>query len=592
MAKKKRLFWQLYPSYLFITLISLTAVAWYASRSFESFYLDQMAEDLKFRARLIEKVVTDKLETGNEVMLQEYCEEMGEIGQMRITLVLKSGKVSCDSEINPTVMDNHTNRPEIGAALAGEIGISKRYSDTLQREMLYVAVPVYDGPEIKLVTRASIDVGVIHQTLRTINYRIAIAGIVITLLAALLSLLVSRKITLPLERLRVGAKRFARGEFGHRLPQTNSEEISSLANAMNQMAEELDDRITAVVRQRNELEVVLSNMTEGVIVVDNDRTLTRANGAAARLVGFNSVYALEGKKIEDVIPNEQLKQFITKALQSSKPVTGEIALSDPVELYLQAHGTALRDVHGFSFGALVVLNDVTGLRKLENVRRDFVANVSHELKTPITSIKASVETLLDGGPEEFANSSYFLDIISRHSDRLDAIIEDLLSLSRIELDAEREKINYEQVSIKAALHEAVDLCENKITEKKVDVTIKCDSGLTAQINRPLIEQALVNLLDNAVKYSNPGGSIKVSAKKTGEEIVISVTDEGRGIPGEHLDRLFERFYRVDKARSRALGGTGLGLAIVKHIVNAHGGQVTVKSEPEKGSTFIIHLPLA
>lgn len=587
---KRRLFWQIYPPYLFITLLALIAVAWFASRSFEDFYLKQMAEDLKFRARLIEEAINDDVELAGSEKLQAYCVEMGEIGQMRITLVLKSGRVICDSEKDPATMDNHADRPEIETAFTGQVGISKRFSDTLEREMIYVAVPVYDGSKINLVTRASINVGVIHRALRTINYRIAIAGVVVTLLAALLSLLVSRKITRPLERLRVGAKRFARGELGHKLPESNSEEISSLAEAMNQMAEELDDRITAVVRQRNELEVVLSSMTEGVMVVDNDRTLTRVNGSAARVVGYNSLHFLEGKKIDEVISNDQLRQFIENALQSKKPVTGEIVLREPVETYLLAHGTALRDVHGFSFGALIVLADVTGLRKLENVRRDFVANVSHELKTPITSIKASVETLLDGGAEELANSTYFLEIIARHSDRLESIIEDLLSLSRIELDAEREMIHREQESIQAALDEAIDLCDNKISEKNVKVSVDCDPQLEAPINKPLIEQALVNLLDNAVKYSEKGGVIKVAARKTSEKIILSVSDEGTGIAPEHLDRLFERFYRVDKARSRSLGGTGLGLAIVKHIVNAHGGQVIVKSEPGRGSTFEIHLP--
>jgi two-component system phosphate regulon sensor histidine kinase PhoR len=247
-------------------------------------------------------------------------------------------------------------------------------------------------------------------------------------------------------------------------------------------------------------------------------------------------------------------------------------------------------LQGANIGALIVLDNITRLKVLENIRRDFVANVSHELKTPITSIKGFVETLRDGAVNDPEDRMRFLDIIARHSDRLNAIIDDLLSLSRIEQEAEREQIALEEGRIRDALDAAVLVCASKADEKGIRVDLACDQDLRAKINLPLLEQAIVNLIDNAIKYSGSGSNIRIEAAGTAAETVIRVRDWGCGIPQDHLQRIFERFYRVDKARSRKLGGTGLGLAIVKHIVHAHGGRILVESSPGKGSTFSICLP--
>ena len=246
--------------------------------------------------------------------------------------------------------------------------------------------------------------------------------------------------------------------------------------------------------------------------------------------------------------------------------------------------------HHNRIGALIVLNDVTRLRRLENIRRDFVANVSHEIKTPVTAIKGFVETLHDGSIRNSRDAERFLGIIGKHVDRLNAIIEDLLSLSRIEQDVEREEIVLEEGSIRDVLLTAIQVCEVKAASKNIRVALSCKEDLKARINPPLLEQAVVNLLDNAIKYSDSESTIRVQARKTNDQIILSVHDEGCGIGKEHSHRLFERFYRVDKARSRQLGGTGLGLAIVKHITQAHGGHVSVESTPGKGSTFSLHLP--
>ncbi len=416
------------------------------------------------------------------------------------------------------------------------------------------------------------------------------AGLIVALVTAAVSLFVSRRITRPLEVMKRGAERFARGELGGRLPVAASEEIGGLAEAMNRMAAHLDDRIQTVLRQRNEQEAVLSSMVEGVVAVDTEERIMRLNRAAATLLAVQHM-DVEGRPIQEVVRKADLQRFVTRTLQSRQQAEGDIALrTQGEERYLQAHGTVLRDAGGREIGALVVLNDVTRLRRLESMRRDFVANVSHELKTPITAIKGSVETLEAGAVESPDDARRFLGIVSRQADRLNAIIEDLLALSRIEQGVEEGELPLEEGSVREVLDAAVQSCAVSAAEKSIDINLFCDRGLRAPINAPLLEQAVVNLLTNAIKYSDDGKKIVVDASRFEETLMIKVQDFGCGIDPEHLPRLFERFYRVDRARSRKLGGTGLGLAIVKHIAQAHGGQVNVASTPEKGSVFTLVLP--
>jgi two-component system phosphate regulon sensor histidine kinase PhoR len=345
------------------------------------------------------------------------------------------------------------------------------------------------------------------------------------------------------------------------------------------------------MRQRNEIKAVLSSMVEGVIAVDMEERVISMNHAAARMFGCDPAEA-QGRSIQEVVRNTVLQQFVKNALSSQEAVEKEIVLSSDRDRFLNGHGTLLRDAEGKQIGALIVLNDVTRLLRLEKIRREFVANVSHEIKTPITAIKGFVETLRDGAVENHEDAERFLEIISKHVDRLEAIIEDLLSLSRIEQEAEREKVVLDEGRIKDVLETAVQICEAGAMAKKIEVELSCAKEMVANLDPQLLEQAIVNLIDNAIKYSNDGGTVRVEALQRENEIIISVHDQGCGIEKKHLPRLFERFYRVDMARSRQMGGTGLGLAIVKHISQAHGGRVAVESIPGKGSTFSIHLPKA
>ncbi|MHB1398793.1 MAG: ATP-binding protein [Trichloromonadaceae bacterium] len=586
--RARRLLWQLYPSYLLIVLLALTAVTWYFSSSLSSFYLQQSRQDLESRARLVEQQLLGRLSPADAPFIADLCNRLGRRSNTRITVLRETGEVLGDSAQEPGQMENHLARPEVQVALAGGIGNATRFSDTLQREMVYVAIPVLEGGHLTGIVRAAVAVTAIDEALQALYRQVALAGLAAAVLAAGLSLLVSRRLSRPLEEMQRGAQRFARGELGTPLEISGSEETQALGAALNRMAAELDDRIRTVLQQRNEQDAVLSSMVEGVLAVDSDERIIRLNQAAARFLGVQRE-AVQGRRIQEVVRKADLLRFVGRTLQSGEAVEGDIVLRDAEERYLQAHGTLLRGEKGQVIGALIVLNDVTRLHRLENVRRDFVANVSHELKTPITAIKAAAETLLDGAGEDPQGARRFTGIIAKQADRLNAIIDDLLALSRIE-QGDRESLPLNRTALRPVLEAALLACGISAHAKGVGINLFCSPELQAQINAPLLEQAVVNLLTNAVKYSEPKGTVVLDASEFQGRIMIKVQDWGCGIAPEHLPRLFERFYRADKARSRHLGGTGLGLAIVKHIVQAHGGEVIVHSTPGQGSVFSIALP--
>ena len=589
MPKSKRLLWQLYPSYLLITLISLTAATWFASKTTRQFIFEYNASDLKSLACLFEQQILEHFSPLNEKAIDRLCKEISERSKFRITVILPAGKVVGDSEEDPEKMDNHMDRPEVMQAIRGEVSVSTRYSLTLRKNMMYVGVPLKSHTDIVGVLRSSMPMTSIDETIKRIQMKIWIGGVFIAVFAAVISLIISRRISLPIEEIRKGAERFTHGDFQSRLPVYESEEIGSLSETMNQMANELNERINTITRQRNELKAVFSSMVEGVLAVDTDECIISMNHAAVQFFECQPT-KIQGRSVQEVIRNTELQKFVQSVLSCNKQLEKDIVLFSRTERVVNAHGTALHDAAGDSIGALIVLNDVTRLRKLENIRRDFVANVSHEIKTPITAIKGFVETLRDGETKTPEQTERFLEIIDRHVKRLEAIIEDLLNLSRIERDNAKKDTHLTETKVADVLKSSIQLCEDKADMKHIDINVSCDEHLVAKMDMRLFEQALVNLLVNAIKYSDEKTDILVAATQTEKEIIIRVQDHGCGIKKEHLPRLFERFYRVDKARSRNLGGTGLGLSIVKHIAQAHGGTILVDSEFGKGSTFSIHLP--
>ena len=417
---------------------------------------------------------------------------------------------------------------------------------------------------------------------------LAVGAVVLTVLAAVVGLVSSERISRSLQVMRASAEHFADGDFSRRLRIPNTPEMGNLAVTLNDMAAQLENQITVVTQQRNEQEAILVSMQEGVLALDPQARVIAMNPAAEALLAVSATQA-RGRTVQEVIRNVGLQRLLADAMSKAEPTTGEIVLRGDEERFLQGTATALRDAAGRDLGMLVVLNDITQIRRLEIIRRDFVANVSHELKTPITSIKGFVETLRDGALDDRPQAERFLEIVGRHADRLHAIIEDLLSLSRLEQNNEIAEIPRPEVQLHPIVEAAVLDCSDKAAARHVTVVPFCAPGLHVKANAPLLEQAIVNLLDNAISYSNTNGTVWLTARQENGAVHIDVRDEGIGIAPEHVPRIFERFYRTDKARDRASGGTGLGLAIVKHIAQIHDGQVSVVSEVGKGSTFSLHL---
>jgi len=588
----KRIFWQLYLHFLFVIVLSLGLSFLLAFWMLRDFSYGQVEEDLRARALLIEAQVRQTL-ARSYAETDELCRHLGSRSKTRITVILPDGTVAGDSMNDPAEMGFHGDRPEIRAAFDGRTGSEVRYSHTVKKNMVYLALPVWDGDTILCAVRTSKPTASVGQALQELQGRILLVVLAVALAAMGASLLLSRRISRPLEEMRQGARRFAQGDLTSRLHVPHSLEMGGLALTLNEMAAQLHERIQTITRQRGEQEAILASMAEGVLAVNASERIISVNHAACGMLGMRMDRAV-GRTIQEAVRNAALHTLVAKTLSGQSGGTGMGDVKDVLETsagrYLQANGAILRDVGGERIGAVIVLNDITQLRRLENHRREFVANVSHELRTPLTSIKGFVETLRDGALRSPEDAERFLKIIARQVDQLNAIIEDLLVLSRIEQNGERNGIKLEPRKIRDVLESAIEVCSNRAVEKDISIGLACDAELTGLVHFPLLTQAVVNLLDNAISFSNPGSAVRVEAGQENDGNYIRVQDQGCGIPQDHIPRLTERFYRVDKARSRKVGGTGLGLAIVKHIIQSHGGTLSVRSTPGQGSTFTLHLP--
>ena len=434
---------------------------------------------------------------------------------------------------------------------------------------------------------------------KSLRLKVAVSGVIVALLAMLAAIIVSRRISKPLEEMTEKAEQFAQENFNTSLsiPGTCSLEVRTLAAALNCMAQKLRERFSTIVHQRNELQTILASMADAILVINNDKQVTTINASACRLLESPAGKAI-GKGTQELLRNIDIERLVDMTFAGAEAVSEEITLNKGREkLFLQYSGVRLQNGSGHSFGAVIALNDVTHIRRLEDMRREFVANVSHELMTPLTSIKGYTETILDSGQDDKEQTEKFLKIILRQSDRLQAIVNDLLELSKIEKEIEYSEIDLVPTKVKSVLEEARQVCSPKAVEKNMTILLDCPTDLIAPMDCHLMGQVVVNLLANAIKYSDTSSRVEMKAalrivENDKKMVAISVQDFGVGIGQEHLPRLFERFYRSDKDRSRKLGGTGLGLAIVKHIVQAHHGSVTVDSQIGQGTIFTVLIPTA
>ena len=566
---RNRYVWHVFASCCAIVAATAAATCWIASIQF---------------AGLADAALRDRLADAGRGLASATVDAGGTVDRVAFENAARGLRES--SRIECRLLDATGDDEPVTTARGGGVTSRSRYDSGSGRRSLEVALPIPSSPSsVILVTADAADA---DRQLAEWQRTLLLGCLVVTAAAAAILYALARQLARPVVGLRAAAARLASGDVSADPPATDVAEFADIAAALVRLREQLVERGLTIGRQDTQQEAVLGSMIEGVLAIDGRRCILGINRAAADLLDVEAEQAA-GRPLQDVIRNPDLRRFALTAIDCREPVEDDLLLRGIRDRTIRLRGTALRDASGDG-GAVIVLNDVTEVQRLENVRRDFVANVSHELKTPVASIKGFVETLLDGALDDRNDARRFLGIVARQADRLAAIIEDLLALSRIEQSETSGKLPLDLQPLAGILVTASDDCRPRAVERSIRLEVDCPPDLIVTVNGPLLEQAVINLVDNAIKYSEAGKAVWLSADNDATGPAIRVRDEGCGIAAEHLPRLFERFYRVDKARSRVLGGTGLGLSIVKHIVQAHAGTIVVESTPGVGTTFTIRLP--
>jgi two-component system phosphate regulon sensor histidine kinase PhoR len=541
------------------------------------------------RTRLLEEIGR-RLETDAEMLrvlnetspdprsLQTALHGFSQRLEVRFTVIEADGRVSADSDSDPSGMDNHNSRPEVVQARAEGRGSHRRYSDTLHTDMLYHAMLLKDPPGRVVraalpLTRVDEEVGSIYRTLF-----LAFLGIVVV--AAAVMFFVAREITQPLREIRLLADWVAAGDFTRKAPARAPDEIGHVAAALNRMAEELSARLEKLRAERGKLEATISSMEEGVIPLDAEGRIEGANASARML--FELRDAPQGLRLWELVRLPGLEELALKALRERASVRDTFEVGTRV---LSVRLSPVSEGHG----VVLVAHDITEDRRYDTLRREFVANVSHELRTPLSVVQGYTETLLEGAMKDEKNGPEFLGIIDKNVRRLSSIVSDLLDLSKLESGG--QVFEPRPVDVRALVERVGDAFRPVAERKRQQLVVEVPANAgTVDADGALLERAVSNLVDNALKYTPEGGRVRMSATSDGVQAAITVEDNGMGIPEADLPRVFERFYRVDKSRSRDLGGTGLGLSIVKHIIQLHGGTISVRSAVGTGSSFTIRLP--
>jgi two-component system phosphate regulon sensor histidine kinase PhoR len=569
----------------------LLAVDFFAERALRSDYeraaFAQLATIARFaQARPPELPSLPPAYPQNLASLREWAARIGESGA-RVTVIASDGQVLADSQSDAQTMENHAGRPEIQEALAKGNGRSVRHSVTMNRDLLYYAVRqnVAAGPPI--VLRFALPLETTDQVLGSFRRSLWLSSFIIMLVAGTAALLVSRGFSDRVERLKDFSRRVAEGDFQPLAGDGSGDALEALGSSLNQTAARMDRTIRTLTEERNLSSAILGSMVEGVAVVNGAERLLFANQSFAGILGLD-IPPKSGSALVEVVRQTEMIEAVRQVLAGEPRVEAEIVTGTLRQHFFAATVASVRA--GDTSGAVVVLHDITELRKLERVRRDFVANVSHEFKTPLTAIQGFAETLLAGAIDDPQNRERFLGIILEHSQRLARLTDDLLKLSK--MDADRLEVEIRRVSVSELIESCVQTAEHRAAEKDLLVSVSTPGDLPDIAgDRRRLAEILQNLLDNAIQYTLPGGRIILSAAVRDPDVIFTVADTGIGIPKVDQSRIFERFYRVDAARSREAGGTGLGLAIAKHLVEVHGGRIWVDSEIGQGSEFHFSVPV-
>ena len=580
--------WRLAATYLLIITSVLLISGLILSLTFKEYYFSNIESNLIYEARLVAEM-TGFYDESEELVpfMQNICKLAARETDTRITIIDKDGKVLGDSSFDSNELELHKNRPEVFQALQGETGIVSRYSTTAGVNMLYIAVEAGNN-DFSGVVRLSMPIDELEANYRHLQYIIMLAILFTGVLAMGISFKLADRFSMPIRSITETVKEMARGNLKKRAYYNSDDELGILTAAVNSMAEYLDNSINEISEVKTRLETVLDNTVNGILMLDIEGRLSYANPMALSLLSIDLNFA--GKKHVELINNYQIIELIDEVKEKGEAVRKQVVLHTLGEKVVEVNAVPIDNKETNSReGVLLVLNDITETKRLEQVRKDFVANVSHELKTPVASITGFAETLLSEVGDCSENVQEFSKIIYDESQRLKRIINGLLELSRLE--SGHFAIKKEEINIAVLIKNVIDTVKNTANSNKVLIDFDSpEEEVFINADADLIFQVLLNLLDNAIKYSPEDKTVRVYLQGDEKELRVSVADQGDGIPEKEVKRIFERFYRVDKARSRKTGGTGLGLAIVKHLVENHGGQVGVENLNGEGTRFYFTLP--
>jgi two-component system, OmpR family, phosphate regulon sensor histidine kinase PhoR len=575
--------WKLFLSYLVLAFLLAGSLLFYINRMLEQQLVEASRSNLMNQARL----AMMQLEAAkSDESRQKIAERLGGVSHDRVTLIAPDGRVWGDSDVRGdqvASLENHKNRPEVQQALQTGSGSALRYSDTLGTNMLYVAIASRNADGV--ILRMALPLKYLDQAKAGLHRVLGLAGLMVLALAIVFSVLLSRLTTRPLREMAESAAKIGVGERHARVPVTGKDEVGYLARVLNEMADRIDQHVKEMTEEQRRLDTILRGMGEGVMVLDPVGVITLVNPAFRGQ--FNLSGNLEGRFLPEVSRHPDLLGAFEEQQKEGKEIIREVTIPATGQVF-STHWVPL----GNNQGTVAVFHDISDLKRTEAIRRDFVANVSHELRTPVAVIKGYAETLLDGAlNDEPGRGRHFVKVIAEHAERLSNLINDILALSKLE--NRDTALELAALDLGGVIRKNCQLLDEHARQKGIEIRINCPEQLPEVLaDQGKLEQVLLNLLDNAIKYTQSPGQVTVSATEAGDRVAISVADTGMGIPAKDLSRIFERFYRVDESRSRDQGGTGLGLAIVKHIVQLHGGEMQVKSEPGKGSTFTVLLKSA
>lgn len=586
----KRLWFRIASAFFILILVLIFILGFFLAALLKNAYTDMTRNHLVENAEMVTQLIVASESYGEREQLQELIQNFEQPIQMRFTVVDTEGVVLADSENDPAEMNNHFNRPEIQDVLEQDeaFGESIRYSTTQDFNMMYVALPLVSEGETVGAVRTSLSLGVIDVAMNRLWFSLSIALGLMFLIAAIASTMLARSITRPIDSIMNVTSRLRKNDYSSRVNTEAKGEIGDLSQSINALAASLQRQMKEIEENEQQLTSIISNMVSGVMLVNQDGKVVLLNSAMERFLSQHKGNLI-GQPYEKVGERFALSPHIHAVFETNEKVHEEVHSYYPQERIMDAH---LAPYYGQGWqqrGVIVVLHDITEIRRLEKMRSDFVANVSHELKTPVTSVRGFSETLMSGEVTDEETTKQFLKIIHDESQRLDRLIRDLLNLSKIE--RQKMPLNLETLNMTALVHEVSVTLQGAVEEKRTRLVLPDPSkDVYLQGDEDRLRQIILNLVGNGINYTAEGGTVTVSLKENVEKVRLIIKDDGIGIPEESLPRIFERFYRVDRARSRHSGGTGLGLAIVKHLIESHHGEIEVESREGEGTTFTAILP--